>query len=207
MNEVFRVVDDFSPVAQTVRDSALQAGFGTWQPSQGYIGSSRYEGMGFWGRHADMIAALSATLGCIVLPNSMFFRVTKPGTEAAYIHSDREAGAYTCIAYLSEHDVEYGTAFWRHRATGLLEMPSFAEMQRSTEFDQLRKDIVSADPDAWERGDFVRGAFNRALIFRAPLFHSRVPNTGLGERDDEGRLVWACHFHTLATLHREDGHG
>jgi hypothetical protein len=198
--ESFRVVNDFCPQAQRVRDSALQAGFGTWRPNKGYVGSSVYEGMCFWGDHSYMLAALQFAVGCPVAPNSMFFRVTTPNMEPAYIHSDRESGAFTCIVYLSEHEEEFGTAFWRHRETGLIEMPPFAEMAEDAAHDQLRADMVSAAESAWERLDFVRGAFNRALIFRAPLFHSRMPRTGFGEDDKDARMVWVCHFHTPTTL-------
>ena len=100
---MIKVVDNFCPLAKTVRESALEAGFSTWLPKPGHIGSSVYEGMGFWGKHSHMLASVSQAMQSVIYPNSMFFRYTTPETEPAYIHSDRETGAFTCNAYQSDH--------------------------------------------------------------------------------------------------------
>lgn len=192
------VIDNFTPYPDAVRASALAAGFGTWRPNKGEVGSSNYDGMGFWGDHAMMLRPLMFHMGCPVVPNSMFFRVTNADTEAAYVHSDREMGDFTCVAYLSEHQDEYGTAFYRHRRTGMTRMPSFAQMREMPdEFARLKEEMVRGSDDDWERIGFVEGAFNRAVIFEAPLFHARVPRHGFGSTPQDGRLVWASHFMIL----------
>ncbi len=183
---MIKVVDNFCPFVDTVIDSALEAGFDTWNPNKGQIGTSVYQGMGFWGKHAHMLASLSQAMGCFVYPNSMFFRVTNPETERAYIHSDRSTGAYTCVAYLSDHDEPYGTGFYRH-STGIDEMPEDISPE-------LADDMVSREN--FEQTQFVEGKYNRAVIFSAPLFHSRMPETGFAE----GRMVWVSHFHTPQSL-------
>lgn len=193
----YMVLDDFCPDVDRVAASAHAAGFDTWRPNKGQVGSSVYEGMGYVGDHVLMLRSLALAVGP-VLPNSMFFRVTNVGMEQAYIHSDRESGNHTCIAYLSEHEETSGTAFYRHKPTGLLSMPSFAEMTASGQFEALRDDMVSRDPDKWEQVDFVRGRKNRALIFPAPMFHSRFPLDGIGNNTEDGRLIWATHFYKLA---------
>lgn len=194
---MINIIDSFSPRIDEVRASALESGFGTWQPSKGEVGSSRYSGMNFWGKHAPMMHALSFYVGRPVYPNSMFFRVTNVDTEAAYVHSDREAGDFTCIAYLSAHECAgTGTGFYRHRETGMTHMPSFAELREKPEFfEQLKREMVSGSEAYWEQLDFVRGMYNRAVIFDAPRFHARVPRHGFGDTPEDGRLVWACHFH------------
>jgi hypothetical protein len=193
------VVDSFTPYPDAVRASALAAGFGTWRPNKGEVGSSIYEGMGFWGDHAMMVAPLMQHMGIPIVPNSMFFRVTNADTEAAYIHSDREMGDFTCVAYLSDHgDEETGTAFYRHRRTGMSRMPSFEEMRSDPEnFARLKEEMVRGSEEDWERIGFVAGRFNRGVIFEAPLFHSRVPRHGFASTPEEGRLVWAAHFMIL----------
>ncbi|MGN6280545.1 DUF6445 family protein [Frateuria sp.] len=193
----FLVVDNFSPDIERVKQSAFAAGFDTWRPNKGEVGSSVYEGMGFWGEHARMIQALTRAVGGIVIPNSMFFRVTNVGMERAYIHSDRESGSHTCVVYLTEHEEESGTAFFQHKSTGLKEMPSFQELRESGLMDELKQDMVSRDPSKWMQLDYVRGIKNRALIFNAPLFHSRFPLDGIGSDAQSGRLVWVCHFYKL----------
>lgn len=190
---MIKVVDNFTPHLEQVRQSAIDAGFGTWKPSKGYVGSSNYEGMNFWGDHALMLESLCMAMQSIVYPNSMFFRYTTPKMETAYIHSDRQAGAYTCVCYLSEHDQSYGTAFYKH-ASGMTEMPPFHELQPD-----LIDDMVKARN--FEQIEFVPGQKNRAVIFSAPLFHSRFPLDGIGESAEDARMVWACHFHTPESLH------
>jgi hypothetical protein len=194
----FLVVDDFSPDIDRVRQSALAAGFGTWRPNKGEVGSSIYEGMSFWGDHAPMVASLMRAIGGVAVPNSLFFRVTNIGMEKAYIHSDRESGSHTCVVYFSDHEEESGTAFFKHKRTGLTEMPGFLQMQEMGILDELKDDMVSRDPSKWTQLDYVRGRKNRALIFPAPLFHSRFPLEGIGSDADNGRMVWVCHFHKLS---------
>jgi hypothetical protein len=153
--------------------------------------------MGFWGQHARMLAPLIDAVRHVIVPNTMFFRVTNVDTEQAYIHSDRESGAYTCIVYCSEHEEESGTAFYRHIPTGLTAMPSFAEMKADGSFEQIKADMVSRNPENWEQIDYVEGKYNRAVIFEAPLFHSRFPLNGIGTTEMDGRLIWASHFYKL----------
>ena len=194
----FIVVDGFCPEIEQVKASVFAAGFDTWKPNKGEVGSSIYDGMGFWGDHALMIRSLIRAVSNPVVPNTMYFRVTNKGMERAYIHSDRESGNHTCVAYLTEHEEDSGTAFFMHKRTGLREMPSFAEMQTLGIFDELKEDMVSRDPDKWIQTDYVKGAYNRALIFNAPLFHSRFPLEGIGETAETGRIVWASHFYKLS---------
>lgn len=194
-----RVIDDFCDdnSLEIVIQSAYNSGFGTWAPNKGQVGSGIYEGVNFVGEHAFMLRSLIEHTGDAVIPGSMFFRLTVEGTEKAYIHSDREYAGNTCIVYLSEHDSPYGTAFYRHRPTGLIEMPSFAEMEEMGILEQLKEDMVSRDEAVWEQVDLVEGKFNRAVVFEAPLFHSRWPVEGLGSTIEDGRLIWATHFYKL----------
>lgn len=193
-DQLIQVVDNFCPEIDAVRASALESGFGKWLPNKGEVGSSIYEGMNFWGRHSFMYRAITRATGRHPYPNNTFFRVTNVGTEKAYVHSDRMWGKKTCICYLSGHAQDYGTGFFRHRATGLLEMPSFEEMKEQGIFDQLSRDMVNGSENDWERVNYVPGAYNRAVIFHAPLFHARLPKDGIGDTDADGRMVWACHF-------------
>lgn len=203
----FIVVDNFCSDPDRVLRSAFAAGFDTWNPNKGEVGSSVYDGMGFWGDHALMIAALMKAMGGPVIPNTLYFRATNTDTEQAYIHSDRATGANTCVCYLTEHADEYGTAFYRHKPTGALAMPSFAEMREGGTLDEIKRDMVNRDPDKWEQVDFVRGRKNRALIFPAPLFHSRVPLHGFGDTPATARIIWASHFYRLGDPIPEAQHG
>jgi hypothetical protein len=196
--ELIRVIDRFCPEIDLVRQSALDSGFGKWTPNKGLIGSSIYEGMNYTGKHSYFLKALALTLGYPVFPNSMFFRVTNKDTEGAYTHSDRNMGTKTCLVYMSEHEAVSGTGFFKHRATGLIEMPPLEAMVKDEAlFALLAKDMVSGGEKEWEQLDFVRGLYNRAVIFHAPLFHARCPKNGLGDNSENGRMIWAAHFNTL----------
>lgn len=193
---MIQIIDNFTPRIDEVRSSALESGFGTWRPNRGEVGSSVYEGMNFWGKHALLLHALAYYIGRPIYPNSMFFRSTNIDTEGAYVHSDRESGDFTCVVYLSAHESQYGTGFYRHRETGMTNMPSFAELREKPElFERLKHEMVDGSEKYWEQLDFVRGQYNRALIFDAPRFHARVPRHGFGESPEEGRIVWVCHFY------------
>lgn len=197
MKNSFIVIDGFCPNPEEVRASALQSGFGTWRPNKGDIGSSIYEGMSFWGQHSAMLRPLAQITGKPPLVNNMFFRSTNVDTEPAYVHSDRHWGTHTCIVYLTDHLEEKeisGTAFYRHRKTGLTEMPTMEELKGNPDYSDLRGDMVTGGNYIWQQTDFVRGVLNRALIFHAPLFHSRMPAQGFGTTPDTGRMVWVCHF-------------
>lgn len=197
------VIDQFSPRIDEVRASALASGFGTWKPNKGEVGSSIYDGMNFWGRHSILLHALTNAMGCPIFPNSMFFRVTNEDTEAAYVHSDRESGDITCIAYLSDHAEVSGTGFYRHRRTGMTHMPSFADLSEDpAAFDELKREMVGGSDEHWEQLDFVRGLYNRAVIFDAPRFHARSPKKGFASTAEAGRMVWVCHFVTQLAGHR-----
>lgn len=195
--EGYEVIDSFCEDLELVKESALAAGFSTWKPNKGEVGSSVYEGMGFWGDHSLLLRSLILATGKVLVPNSMFFRVTNEGMEKAYIHSDRESGNNTCVVYLTEHEQESGTAFFKHKPTGLTHMPSHAEMYAQGILEELKQDMVSRDPAKWEQTDYVEGKYNRALIFDAPLFHSRYPLEGIGNSTDSGRMVWVTHFNFI----------
>lgn len=197
MQQSVKVIDNFLSYPDQVRQSALDSGFGTWAPKKGKVGSSIYTGMNYTGFHAVLIHALAVSNANPVFPNSMFFRVSNKDTERAYIHSDREMGSRTCIVYLSKHERISGTAFWRHKRTGLTEMPSFEEQEKLGIADELKEDMVSGKREKWEQLDFIRGHYNRALVFHAPLFHSRFPFHGFGTNEEDGRMIWGCHFFVL----------
>lgn len=190
---LLRVINDFCPEIESVRDSFLASGFGNFTPNSSKAGSGKYTGVNFVGLHHLLLYRVIQGLGCTFIPNSMFARITNEDTEKAYIHSDREHGNITAIVYLSKHDQPSGTAFYRHRETGLLEMPS--EWMND---EDRGKEMVEASDDVWEQTDYIGGIYNRAIIFNAPLFHGRFPNTGIGTDEETGRMVWVCHGHIPA---------
>lgn len=192
---MLQVIDNFAPDPEGVRQSALRAGFGTWRPNKGDIGAAFYEGVSFWGDHASLFKALYKNLGRQIIPSSMFFRLTNPGMEHALIHSDREYGQNTAIVYLSQSSQLSGTAFYRHRHSGMVDMPPLAELMKDPQFFQdIRLQMLKASDEDWERYEFVEARFNRCLVFDAPKIHCRIPKVGYGVTEEDSRLVWVAHF-------------
>jgi hypothetical protein len=191
----YLVIDSFCDRLDDVRCSALMAGFGTWRPGRGGMAEAELDGMGFGGFHSLLIHALIKGTGLYPIPNLTHFRLTTKKTEKAKVHADTHAGSHTCILYLSKHEEKHGTAFWRHKETGLISMPSPGDALASN----IINDIQSGDESKWEMLDLVYGEENRALVFKAPLFHSRYPIDNFGDRDHVygGRLVWILHFNVM----------
>jgi Family of unknown function (DUF6445) len=188
------IFDDFVPDPERIRQSALRSGFGSWRPNKGDVGLDAYAGMNFWGEHSILIRGLYRRLGP-VFPNTMFFRVTNPATDKALVHSDRASGTHTALVYLSPPHAGSGTGFYRHRETGLTEMPSLEDLMKDRPFfERLYSHMLAASDEYWERYDFVEARPNRCVVFDAPRFHCRLPKEGYGTDDASSRMVWACHF-------------
>ena len=191
---MIQVFDDFLGDPERVRQSALRSGFGSWRPSKGDVGLDAYAGMNFWGNHAPIIRALWQRIGP-VFPNDMFFRITNPATDKALVHSDRASGDWTALVYLSPTHEGSGTGFYRHRETGMVDMPSLEDLMKDQPFFQkLYAEMLSASDEFWEQYDFVEAKPNRCVVFDAPKFHCRIPKEGYGTDDDSSRMVWAAHF-------------
>jgi hypothetical protein len=191
---MIQIFDDFLTDPEAVRQSALRSGFGSWRPNKGDVGLAAYAGMNFWGNHSFPIRALWERIGP-VFPNDMFFRVTNPTTDKALVHSDRASGDFTALVYLSPSHEGSGTGFYRHRETGMIDMPALEDLMKDRPFfEKLYADMLGASDEQWEMYDFVEAKPNRCVVFDAPKFHCRIPKEGYGTDDATSRMVWACHF-------------
>jgi hypothetical protein len=191
---VIEIFDNFITDPDLVRQSALRSGFGSWRPNKGDVGLDSYAGMNFWGNHAPLIRGLWERLGP-VFPNDMFFRVTNPTTDKALVHSDLASGDYTALVYLSPPHEGSGTGFYRHRETGMIDMPSLEDLLKEPDFfTKLYGEMLGASDEHWEMYHFIEAVPNRCLVFDAPKFHCRIPKEGYGTDDSSSRMVWATHF-------------
>lgn len=189
------VVDNFVANPDEIRQSALITGFGTWHPKNTIIGYKNYDGVNINGLHVPLLKSLTRLIGQPIFPASMIFRVTGAESDASRVHSDRTLGDYSCIVYLSKESHGSGTAFYRHRETGSYDQPALADMVKDQDaFEKLKAQMDAADPMVWERVHFVDGIYARALVFPAPLYHSRIPKVCSGTTDEDKRMVWVCHF-------------
>lgn len=190
------VVDDFVRDPDAVRASALNSGFGTWKPDATVIGYENYDGVNINGMHSCLVKALTDAMGCSVYPESMIFRITGQKSDPSRIHSDRMFGMYSCIVYLSKEIGLSGTGFYQNLRTGSCEMPSLDTIIGTPEFHIAKKEMDEANDKDWKQVHFVEGKYNRAVIFKAPLYHARIPKLGSGTTPEDSRMIWCTHFNT-----------
>lgn len=128
-------------------------------------------------------------LGEQIRPNVIFARLTSAAqTEAPNkVHSDRIMGAGACLIYMTRvlPLQGSGTAFYRHFKYGDKHTDEVipAEIQTNVLADGI-----------WQRRMFVRGEFNRALIYDSRLWHCAEPVGGFGRGPEDGRIVLTCFF-------------
>jgi hypothetical protein len=166
----FLVFDDVLADPHAYRQYALGHAFGDVT-----LGGQTFKGIGYPVLHKVLPKMVAA-----VVPGAKvhltFFRKSPHGQEEPnYIHSDAMMGEVTAILYLNpEPPAGDGTTFWQHVPT---------EKSRG-EFDpEAAKDLSQWAP--WEKVD---AKFNRLLLFRSDLFHSRSLFENHGE-GDEARLT------------------
>lgn len=176
-----RIVDDFLPDGESVREAALRAEYMDWPGHDGEVykrvcltdvpglqeaierecGPARMLGMGY----------------------RLNFNGELPN---AAIHSDMGWGTHALVLHLSEG--EGGTAFWRHKATGEHRI----DQGDTALWEAVRNDWN--DSDAWEQVGMAPMKLNRAVIYESALFHSRWPFAAFGNGPDDGRLIAVAFF-------------
>lgn len=101
-----------------------------------------------------------------------------------WVHADVGYGDVAAVLYLSLPQHCYGgTAFWRHKDTGLDSLPA--------EGDPRRAEIITdwLRLGAWEKIRVARMAFNRLILYPTQKFHSRWPFPAFGHGPADGRLI------------------
>lgn len=192
-------VDNFhrSPVAVTRVAKTLQYGE---QEHDGH--KYRGIGLGYSLENADTL--LAAVLGANGVKVDMeFFRLGLDETDLTdYIHADSSISQWAAVLYLSEppKGVMAGTAFWRHKETGLYGIPDAEWVKANFESEEAFLKMLRADANdesKWEMTDLIGQKFNRMAIYPTKRFHSRYPQKAWGKDVNDGRLVWTGFFTTL----------
>lgn len=114
-----------------------------------------------------------------------------------YIHADPEGWA--ALIYLNAPPNSLGgTAFWKHRATGLEEFPwcDWASYGFNSLLQALESLVCDDgnDPEKWEFTTIVPARYNRMLIFNSRLFHSQIPRESFGRSRSTSRLIQIFFF-------------
>jgi hypothetical protein len=139
---------------------------------------------------SKMEATVSQLVGSPIEVEMSFWKMGLAGENApTWIHADSGCSQLAAIYYLS--DSPGGTAFWKHKETGWLEIPK--ETDNAMEVaDLLHRD--THNEAAWEQTDFIKGFKNRLVIYSSKVFHSRYPQEEKATTKEDGRLTWVCFF-------------
>lgn len=180
-----RVYDDFLDNPNSVRNRGLRAKYGDYAGKDGEIykrvSSEVIE---------EVVDGLNKAMGRPIELLGMGYRLNYGGEMPNHaIHSDLGWGTYAAVLYLSTNPSgeANGTAFWRHN-TG-------SDRIKAGDTDVLKN--VSEDWDnaeAWTQTNFVQAVFNRCIVYRSELFHSRWPFAAYGSGRDDGRLIVVAFF-------------
>lgn len=174
-------VDNFLQYPDAVRQDALQSSFLDWEGFDGQVYkrvcSKEVPGLRL---------SLEAAIGPVKVLG-MGYRLNYEGEEPNQaIHSDMGWGTHALVLYLTEG--EGGTAFWEHMATGTTEIQAG---------DNQLYQKINGDwdqQDKWAQYYMTGMKYNRAVIYRSALFHSRYPFQAFGSTPETGRLIAVAFF-------------
>lgn len=109
------------------------------------------------------------------------------------VHIDGHT-AWTGLIYLNtDEQAQGGTAFYKHRQTGIYKVLSDKQAQERgfKSWEDLERNIIERDslePEAWLQEAFVAMKFNRLVLFRGDqLFHAHT--CSFGDNIENGRLT------------------
>lgn len=186
--------DDFASDARAVRDAVISGPFETVTGPDGakYTGISRYEVPQWFSRIGELI-------GCPIIPRLAGFRLNLEGElPHSWVHSDDICAKYATVLYLNPAEqCSGGTAFWKHKQTGMTRLPSDTEIQSSGCVPLNFHRWMTAEwknLSAWEQYAMVPMQFNRFITYPTCFFHSRFPFEAFGKGPEDGRLVWVCFY-------------
>lgn len=151
----------------------------------------QFKGVGITNQPQGMEERIGGLLHSRIKIAGSLFRTGMIGNPpSTYIHADPNHAEYAGVLYLNlPEQCRGGTAFWKHRALNLSEMP----MDRPPEFyDNLLVD--GQDESKWEMIGLVGMKFNRFIVYPTKQFHSQYPQPCWGDSVESGRLIWTTFF-------------
>jgi hypothetical protein len=130
--------------------------------------------------------------------NGCFQLMLKSHEKTSYVHADRSA-QWAALVYLSPlNEPNGGTVFYRHKLTGLTEMPEVNKINKiangfglSQEELKLLLKSDAKNSKKWIETDRIEFRYNRFILYNSKLFHKNGKTWGTDVKT--GRLTH-CFF-------------
>jgi hypothetical protein len=188
------IVDDFYAKPEAVRAKALTSRYANIEPTDypGFASKLIIESRSLETSFADLIGS-ELNVDRERFTWGGFRYITEESGRSAIVHAD-VAADWAGMVYLTPHaPMSAGTAFFRHRASGLSAPPTDREARAlgyadASEFDDqvIRPD--KADLSKWEQIARVGPVYNRLILFRGSE-HYHAPMGGCGDSRETARLT------------------
>lgn len=192
------VIDDFLADPRKAREKALSLEYDPANKHGNYPGLLSIETLPIEGLDARISAVIGYDVMAAPDTSHGHCRLTlKADKGRSGVHVD--PCFYSGILFLSlDEHCRGGTDFFRHRRTGLENIPTDPARLAATGYadaNALIEDVVNRDttkPAKWERTMRVPMRFNRLILFKPWQFHNAGP--GFGNDPETGRLVHLMFF-------------
>jgi hypothetical protein len=201
MRRSFRVIDDFYPKPDAIRQRAIGLDYSEPETLVGWR-THAYHPRGISNliekKFKIKIAYWESDLEATEVCNGVFFSAFSRGSrsERVGIHFDEPCSWLMLLVYLTPNaPCDAGTSFWQHQKTGLLSAPTRRDAERlRTTVKGLTGRLLrdSQSRDRWIEVDRVGNVYNRALIFPSGLLHSASRH--FGSTLSNGRVYQTFHF-------------
>ena len=196
------IVDDFYPNPDLIREHALSLKYED-KTKGNYPGVMSETGLIL----PEFEKIFNDLTGEVVVPSSSpftgKFRIIKKGDEyKQHIHFDPNCiPGWAGIIFLSKPEdytlvngntIETGTTFWKHKRTGLDEIPLTDVDLKNNGWNNVKEvekflNTEGLDEKLWIKQLTIPFKYNRLILFRPWLFHSAGP--GFGTTNENSRLI------------------
>ena len=198
MRPNFLIIDDFLANPQDVRRQALALDYDPKFKNGNYPGLISTRALPTEGINKTVSKIIGTPVTGDTRTTHGHCRLTLSGDKGrSGVHID--PCFYSGILYLSdEKHCRGGTDFFRHRKTGLEQVPNSEMKLLQSGYDNpntLIEDVVNKDTlrqSQWERTMRAPMRFNRLILFNPWMFHNAGP--AFGKSPETGRLVCLLFF-------------
>lgn len=197
-----RVIDDFYPYPEHVRELALEHDFSKGVTMDGHLYPGTVQPRSQEFTHWFKMLLEQAIGQTVAIKGTAFVSSLEGQFTEQWIHADSICARWAAVIYLFDGHHEHGTALWRHRASN-------KPCQDQEFYDALGVDVTDNqavealvariksegdDESSWQTAGFSEARFNRLIVYPAKHFHSRYPRHSFGNTPETGRLVQVCFF-------------